>query len=198
MNKIHATPRLRHMVGLWLLLCFFAVPAAHAQDQTVNCPTALEDAEGAYNLGEFDEVIRLLDTCIQRGTFNQAQLRQAYRLMGLSYIGKQLEVDAKSAIAELLTLVPDYEPHPVNDPPTFARMVSEVKTEQAATERANTNVNTPGNTTPPPPQTGRKRWLLIGGGAVAVGVLAAVLAGGGGGGGGTGGLPGPPPLPGGN
>lgn len=109
--------------ALLLLACFAFAAPAFAQ----NCTNALQRAENSYQSGEFDNAIDRLTTCIEAGRFSDEERRQAYRLIGLSYIGKDREADARAAVAALLDVAPNYEPDPAIDPPPFVRMVSEMR-----------------------------------------------------------------------
>lgn len=92
-----------------------------------NCGRALDRAQSSYQSGEFDETIERLTTCLDANAFSTEERRAAYRLIGLSYIGKDREADARQAVASLLEVAPNYEPDPALDPPPFVRMVSEVR-----------------------------------------------------------------------
>lgn len=199
-----------------LLLAMLALPAPEVFGQQVNCSEELVEAQNSYDRGRFDDSINRINRCLERDTWTDEERRRAYRLMGLSYLGKDLEDDARSTVTKLLELVPNYEADPAEDPPAFVRMVEEVRAAEREAEQSpivdNPSVveqpavdETPVDRSPPPPivvqepprqSRGIGRWLLIGGGVVGAGILAAVLLGGGGGGeNGPGQIPGPPPLP---
>lgn len=109
--------------ALLLLGCLAIAAPASAQ----NCSNALQRAETSYQSGDFDNTIDRLTTCIEAGRFSDEERRKAYRLIGLSYIGKDREADARAAVAALLEVAPNYEPDPAVDPPPFVRMVSEMR-----------------------------------------------------------------------
>lgn len=189
-----------------LIVCGFFAGTAHAQDAT--CADLLAQADQFYERGGFDEAIARTDQCLALTSVSETERRTAYRLKGLSYIGKGLEVDARESIRRLLELVPNYEPDPVMDPPNFVDMITEMRDEMTAEESEPQEVET-ADSTPPPvvstPTTGTSRrkkggrkWLLGGLGVAAAGGLVAILASGGGGDGGGGGntsIADPPPLP---
>jgi|GEM_PF-1254415 len=114
-------------------LCFFAACFLISPQQSIaqvsNCDQEMKEATDLYALGRFDETITLIDQCLDKQGVADEQRRAAYRLKGLSYIGKGLEGDAKASVRRLLALVPDYQPDPVLDPPDFVSMVDEVKSE---------------------------------------------------------------------
>src|SRR6056297_557789 len=108
-------------VLLLVLLTFCAIPAA-AQ----NCDAALDDAGEQYRSGYFDEAIELLTDCLEQNAFDADERRRVYRLLGLSYIGKDREQDARAAVRSLLEVAPDYQPDPALDPPPFVALVEEM------------------------------------------------------------------------
>jgi hypothetical protein len=114
---------MRRVLSL-VLLAFLAVPVA-AQ----NCDTALDDAAEQYRAGYFDEAIGLLTDCLEQNAFDAEERRRVYRLLGLSYIGKDREQDARAAVRALLEVAPDYQPDPAVDPPPFVQMVEEMNRE---------------------------------------------------------------------
>ena len=120
--------------ALLLLGCLAVAAPAAAQ----NCTNALERAEASYQSGEFDNTIDRLTTCIEAGRFSDEERRTAYRLIGLSYIGKDREADARAAVAALLDVAPNYEPDPAVDPPPFVRMVSEMRRSRPGTTQPGT------------------------------------------------------------
>ncbi len=106
---------------LFALLVSFTLPAA-AQ----SCDTALAEADEQYRTGYFDAVIERLSDCLDRNAFSADERRRAYRLLGLSYIGKDRELDARAAVRSLLEVAPDYQPDPAIDPPPFVQLVEEM------------------------------------------------------------------------
>jgi len=161
--------------------------AVYGQD---SCTEELTLGEERYNLGRFDEVIDLINTCLAKEDVPEQELRQAYRLMGLSYLGKRLESDARASIRQLLELVPSYEPDPNFDPPPFITMIENVRMEMEAeiaeAEDAQQAVQ--------PRKKRWRKWLLIGGAIIGGSAIALALSGGGGGGQ----IAPPPSLPGSN
>ena len=108
-----------------LLLALLAALAGPAAAQT--CASALDRAEASYQSGEFDAAIERLTTCLDQGALSPEERRQAYRLVGLSYIGKDREADARDAVVRLLEVAPNYQPDPALDPPPFVRLVEEMR-----------------------------------------------------------------------
>ncbi len=92
-----------------------------------SCQQELRLAEEAYTQGNFDETIRQADACLNKTAIDASDRRLAFRLKGLSYIGKGLEADAKEAVSRLIALVPDFKADPIQDPPAFVALIEEVK-----------------------------------------------------------------------
>lgn len=111
------------MIRLLTLLALVAAAAPLASAQS--CGSALSTAEASYRTGDFDRTIERLTACLESNSFNADQRRQAYRLIGLSYVGKDRESDARAAVRSLLAVAPDYRPDPALDPPPFVRIVDE-------------------------------------------------------------------------
>ena len=138
-----------------LRVCFLlAIPVlvpetALGQDQ--DCTNFLGEADAMYAQGDFDGTISLINRCIDDETISESNRRIAYRLIGLSYIGKGVEGDAKEAVRQLLTLVPNYEPDPVMDPPNFVSMVAEVRQEIGVQAPAEPQQEAPAPAQTPPP-----------------------------------------------
>ena len=115
--------------------------------QAQSCPNVLSNAETRYNNGDFDHVIESLSDCLDRNAFNNNERREAYRLIGLSYIGKDREAEARQAVRHLLDVAPNYQPNPELDPPPFTRIVNE---ERRNTRRSTTRTGTaPGSIASP-------------------------------------------------
>ena len=106
---------------LLALLCLAGPVAAQT------CASALDRAEEQYRSGSFDSAIAGLDRCLQGTTFTPEQRQQAFRLVGLSYIGKNREAEARDAVRALLEVAPDYRADPAIDPPPYVAMVDEVR-----------------------------------------------------------------------
>ena len=103
-----------------------------AQSST-NCDQEMTEANELYARGRFDEAINTIEQCLGKQGLPEEQRRAAYRIIGLSYIGKGLAGDAKESVRRLLALAPNYEPDPVLDPPDFVTLVEETRAEMQGT-----------------------------------------------------------------
>lgn len=114
-----------------LVLLALALSATPALAQ--NCSRAISQAQSSYQSGDFDGTIDRLTRCLDAGSFSSSERQQAYRLIGLSYIGKDREADAREAVARLLEVSPNYQPDPAIDPPPFVRMVNDERRRRPST-----------------------------------------------------------------
>lgn len=171
-NSKCTTLLLTVIVGL-LFAILLAPNFAQAQD---DCEAKLRKAEEEFANTRFDEAIALLTGCLDKNAFvSPERQRAAYRLLGLSYLGKDYIEQAKGAINKLLDLMPMYKPDPDQDPPAYIQVFNLVQRERQQTEPP--KKDEPSKEIKPKKGSGTK-WLLIGGGgAVAVGVAVLALGG---------------------
>ncbi|MFK7849003.1 MAG: hypothetical protein AB8G77_27190 [Rhodothermales bacterium] len=123
LNRLSAC--LSGLAAIFLLI----IPGNLAYGQSSSCQQELVQAEQAYTLGSFDETVRLADVCLNKQGIPEADRKLAFRLKGLSFIGKGLEVDAKEAVKRLLELIPSFSADPIQDPPAFVSLIEEVRNE---------------------------------------------------------------------
>ncbi|MEZ4701019.1 MAG: hypothetical protein R2834_11855 [Rhodothermales bacterium] len=120
---------LLRFASLFALTVCSALPASRAYAQAANCTDALQRAQEEYALGRFDETIVHVDQCLALPDVPESTRRLAYRLKGLSYIGKGLESDAREAVQRLLEVSPNFEVDPALDPPAFVQLLEDVRAE---------------------------------------------------------------------
>lgn len=123
MHPLHARAIHRALWGV-LAVCMLCVTPVRAQGP--GCPE-LAEAQQRYDNGRFEEAIAIATRCLDGEAATEAERQRAYRLVGLSYIGQDLRDNAREAVRQLVMLVPNFEPDPVNDPPQFIQMVEEAK-----------------------------------------------------------------------
>ncbi len=85
----------------------------------------LNDSRKFYENGKFNDVIRSLESCIDRG-FNEKQKVEAYRLLAMTYIALDSIDLATIHTGFLLQINPTYEAN-LFDPPAFIKMVNTMK-----------------------------------------------------------------------
>jgi outer membrane receptor for ferrienterochelin and colicins len=90
------------------------------------CNIALIEAQKAYDIGRFEEVLDHLDVCVQGAETTRNEEVEALRLVAMAWIGADDSRRAAEAVQELLALKPNFETT-LRDPPRFARLVEEVR-----------------------------------------------------------------------
>jgi len=115
--------------ALALLLPLIAPKTAQAQEPVV-CQDAVATANNNFLFGRFDEAIALLEECLSQGAFSDEEKPDVYKMLVQIFDAKGLEEKVLEMLAELLALVPNYEPDP-DDPPAFKLMVEAYKREMA-------------------------------------------------------------------
>jgi hypothetical protein len=84
--------------------------------------------------------LSLLSDCVEQPKTSIDEAVQGYRLMSLSYFRQHSLVEARWAIRRILSIDPLYRPNPVEDPPSYALLVSMVRDLEA--ERDPTRLTT--------------------------------------------------------
>jgi outer membrane cobalamin receptor len=84
--------------------------------------TAINEAEGLYNVGKFYESIGRLNACIASKGFNYGEKVQAYRLLSMSYLAMDSVDKADENIEKLLILKDNFEAD-TRDPDRFRLQV---------------------------------------------------------------------------
>ena len=137
------------------------------------CEKQLSTAQKKMETGKFDEAIKLITECLNKDGISNETKKQAYRLLGLTYIAKDYLGDAREAIGKLLDVVPNYQPNPDQDPPSFVNIVNEQIAERSK----------PVQPVKKPPVNEEKSsnsiWYWIGGGVLVVAAVVIVLLSGG-------------------
>ena len=190
-------------VGLLILLLVltpvgenFGTIFAQSQNE---CEEELKTAQKKMETGKFDEAIDLITQCLNKDGISNETKKQAYRLLGLTYIAKDYLGEARNAVGKLLDIVPNYQPDPDQDPPSFVDIVEEQIAERSQPVKQ-PDVKSAAVEEEKSGKSDKSLWWWIGGGAVVALVAIIVLAAGGGDDDGGGdppaaSLPNPPDLP---
>lgn len=144
--------------------CCFSI--AFAQDK---CALELVEAKKKYEDNQFNEAITLLTTCLKKGNLVIAD-SGAIKLLAKAYHAKNLRDSAKESLKFLLELVPNWEPDPVVDQPSFRQLAEEARRE-VAQERQTQQLPSLKKPEQKPSRGGSKKWPWIVGGAVATGTI---------------------------
>ena len=97
-----------------------------------NCgQVSLNEAKKKYETGNFDEVFKIINYCLEEG-FNDEEKVQAYRILALTYIAVDSLDNAYSCATNLLAINPDFDPD-LFDSPAFVEMVNKIKDKGSVT-----------------------------------------------------------------
>lgn len=119
---------MKYTLAFAAALLLLGSTAAYAQ-RGGNCGR-YEEAREYYILGDFDDAIRMVRQCIDRPPeLTREAMAYAYPLLVQAYLAKPQRDMARASIRELITTVPDYRPDPVQDPPYYHQLFSEVYAE---------------------------------------------------------------------
>ena len=168
------SPPLIRRAALFVFLLALA-PSIQAQQATA-CTEALGNAESSYQESNYEETIRLLTPCARQPQPAPAQTVGIYRLLSMAYMNSGQAEGARKAILDLLRAVPDYEPDPIQDPPSYTVLVLILRDQLA--QQSGTAAKESSDR-PTPWTKKRGTWLALGAGLIVVG-LAAILTGSGG------------------
>lgn len=122
----------RQSVSAWsLVVCIAALwvagsPSVLAQ-APASCEPLLSTAEERYIQREFAEAEALVRACLAQPERLDAESVASYRLLALIALRQEDLRSAERAVQQLLAVVPDYGPDPVQDPPAYVDLVSVVK-----------------------------------------------------------------------
>jgi hypothetical protein len=111
-----------------LLLLWLGIPTAGAgQFLLPPCQIEIEAAHDAYLNQAYAAALDLAAPCARRDGVSDADRIRAYRLMSLSFFRQHALGEARRAITHILSIDPTYTADPVQDPPSYALLVSMVR-----------------------------------------------------------------------
>ena len=119
----------RHLPCFVLFLFVWGEIAATASAQFLLPPCQIElvAARDAYLHQDYEAALNLASSCTRGNGVSNADLIRAHRLMSLSFFRRHALVEARSSITHILSIDPTYEADPVQDPPSYALLVSMVR-----------------------------------------------------------------------
>jgi hypothetical protein len=94
-----------------------------------NFDIELAKAEEEYYSGRFGNAIGLARSYLDKREPLTAKKDQAYKIIAQAYLAQDSLDQAKKTIQTLLMIIPDFEPNSIQDPPSFANLVKEIKQE---------------------------------------------------------------------
>jgi hypothetical protein len=90
------------------------------------CASTIQEAQKLYDQGSIDEIPNLLAPCMEEG-FTRSQKIEAYKLIILSYLFDDNQLEAEKSMVEFLRKYPEYEIMP-NDPIEFVYLFESYRT----------------------------------------------------------------------
>lgn len=102
------------------------IPLASAQAPPP-CDPLLAAAEGRYVKREFAEAETLVRACLAQNERSDEAAVLAYRLLALIALRQDDLPEAKRAVLQIVGVSFEYEPDPVQDPPSFVALVKTIK-----------------------------------------------------------------------
>ncbi|OKS86814.1 TonB-dependent receptor plug domain-containing protein [Mucilaginibacter polytrichastri] len=118
---------------LHIVLLLIIVSTAYNRVFAQECGiTSINDAEGLYNVGKFNESISRLNYCLNsKGGLNYDEKVQAYRLIAMSYLAMDSTANASDVIQKMLSLKSNFEVD-ARDPDRFRMQVNFIRTQMQA------------------------------------------------------------------
>jgi outer membrane receptor protein involved in Fe transport len=116
------TPLIILFIGIFLQL----LPGVQLSAQNMCGEEKLNDARKKYGTGNFDQVVNLLQPCINSQGFSGLQKQEACRLLSMTYLAMDSTRLATDAAIELLSINPNFEAD-IFDPPIFIAIVRTLK-----------------------------------------------------------------------
>ncbi len=113
------------LLGLFLL--WTSSPLDTSAQTAPSCEREIQTAKEAYLNQEFRQVVTLLSDCLEQPGLPPKQAIRGYRLKSLSFFRQNSLVAARTAIERILSIDPEYRPDPVENPPSYALLVSMVR-----------------------------------------------------------------------
>jgi hypothetical protein len=173
----------RSFITLLLIHQIIFLPLADTSSaQTLSADSLIGQARKSYFEGDFDQAIALIKTCLQETTPDSLGLQEAYKILAQAYLAKNYNSAAKEVVVKLLAVNPHYGPTIEQEPPSFVKLVEQVKMEQKPAQTQGSSGDT--------------KWFWIGaGGALVVGAATFIIFSNNNDGGGNNQLKGPPEMP---
>lgn len=108
----------------FLLLVLIGLPFlgwTQEQESSV-CVQNIELAQQRYDEGRIQDIQDLLQDCIDRKAYDKAQESQALRLLALSYLFLEDEVNAEATMLKLISANHEFQVNPAIDPTEFINL----------------------------------------------------------------------------
>ncbi len=113
-------------IACWLCILLIGMLATPALAQD-NCKVQINSAADNFEIGRADDVIRLLDPCLENDDIEKDDRVEMYRLLSLSYLAKRDSVTAYSFVETLIKTNRRFKSRTITDDPQFKVWVDELR-----------------------------------------------------------------------
>ena len=110
----------------WLSVFIMGMSATPAFAQN-NCKVEINNAADNFEFGRADDVIRLLDPCLENREIEKDDRVEMYRLLSLSYLAKRDSATAYSFVQSLIKTNRRFKSRTITDDPQFKAWVDELR-----------------------------------------------------------------------
>jgi hypothetical protein len=122
----YAHPRSGIIKSTLLVAGLFMFIGTNLFSQQDDCASKIQEAQKLYDLGNIEEIPQMLAPCMEEG-FTRTQRIEAFKLIILSYLLDDNQVEAEKTMVEFLKKYPEYEIMP-NDPVEFRYLFESYRT----------------------------------------------------------------------
>ncbi|MFK7847426.1 MAG: hypothetical protein AB8G77_19195 [Rhodothermales bacterium] len=120
----NAGAMLRRVVASCVLLLLIHTGPAYGQN---NCKVEINNASDNFEIGRANDVIRLLDACLDNKFVEKDDRVEMYRLLSLSYLAKRDSAVAFGYVEDLLKTNSRYKSRTITDDPQFKFWVDQLR-----------------------------------------------------------------------
>jgi len=126
-SKFVCAGRARFFTGAVIFAALFNLLVATPGRAQDSCATALREAEKKYAVADFETALSLVAPCLNDDKLIDAGAARLYKLLSRIYLAQNDSTRAALAIKDLLKRMPQYEPDPEQEPPSFIALVNKIK-----------------------------------------------------------------------
>ena len=113
--------------GILLLFFTFALTFASPVRAQDNCEADINKASDNFEIGRANDVIRLLDDCLENKNIGREDRVEMYRLLALSHLAKRDSTMAFSFVQTLIKTNSRFKSRSITDDPQFQAWVDELR-----------------------------------------------------------------------
>lgn len=121
---------MRQLSHIPLLLCwlvFMTIGTTAPVFAQSLCKVQINNAADNFEIGRADDVIRLLDPCLENKEVEKDDRVEMYRLLSLSYLAKRDSATAFNYVKDLIKTNSRFKSRTITDDPQFQQWVNELR-----------------------------------------------------------------------